>query len=112
MFICLKELQPLFPPGSRVLSDLTYAHPILDSEHLDIVPVWSPEVRFTFDEQLTPPQILQTLHEKHLTFMLVSVRANLFYLDRQPFYHYCFQHLRPLKFMPHSYALFSLEAPE
>jgi hypothetical protein len=42
------QLVKLIPPGSRVLSDNAYLHAALAGRGIDVVPVWSPEVRFLF----------------------------------------------------------------
>ena len=38
----------VLPPGSRVLSDSAYLHAALADVGIEVVPVWSPEVRFLF----------------------------------------------------------------
>ena len=42
------KLVGIFPPGYRVLSDSAYLHAALVDTGIEVVPVWSPEVRFLF----------------------------------------------------------------
>ena len=42
------QLVRILPPGYRVLSDSAYLHAALVDTGIEVVPVWSPEVRFIF----------------------------------------------------------------
>jgi hypothetical protein len=42
------QLTKMLPPGARVLSDSAYLHVALAAKGIEVVPVWSPEVRFIF----------------------------------------------------------------
>jgi hypothetical protein len=42
------ELVKYWPPGTRVLTDNAHVHAALIDKGVDVVPVWSPEVRFIF----------------------------------------------------------------
>jgi Dolichyl-phosphate-mannose-protein mannosyltransferase len=42
------QLLKYLPPGSRVLSESAYLHAALTGKGIEVVPVWSPEVRFIF----------------------------------------------------------------
>src|ERR1019366_6640208 len=42
------QLVRILPPGERVLSDSAYLHAALIDSGIEVVPVWSPEVRFIF----------------------------------------------------------------
>jgi len=42
------QLVAVLPPGYRVLSDSAYLHAALAQSGIEVVPVWSPEVRFLF----------------------------------------------------------------
>jgi len=42
------QLSNVLPAGSRVLSDNAYLHAALKEKGIEVVPVWSPEVRFIF----------------------------------------------------------------
>jgi hypothetical protein len=53
------ELVRLLPAGARILSDNAYLHAALVDKGIDVVPVWSPEVRFLFST--TPQQAEQRL---------------------------------------------------
>jgi hypothetical protein len=44
------QLKSLLPEKTRVLSDNGYLHAALSEKGIDVVPVWSPEVRFLFSE--------------------------------------------------------------
>jgi len=43
-----EQLVPILPRGTRVLSDSAYLHAAVHDFGIDVVPVWSPEVRFIF----------------------------------------------------------------
>ena len=43
------ELGRIMPKGSRILTDNAYLHAALLDKGIDVIPVWSPEVRFLFD---------------------------------------------------------------
>jgi hypothetical protein len=43
------ELARIMPKGSRILTDNAYLHAALVDKGVDVVPVWSPEVRFLFE---------------------------------------------------------------
>jgi hypothetical protein len=47
------QFSKILPAGSRVLSDSAYLHAALIDEGIEVVPVWSPEVRFIFT---SPPE--------------------------------------------------------
>ncbi len=47
------QLVKALSPGSRVLSENAYLHAALVDQGIDVVPVWSPEVRFIFS---APPE--------------------------------------------------------
>jgi len=42
------QLAGILPAGSRVLSENAYLHAALSAKGIEVVPVWSPEVRFIF----------------------------------------------------------------
>jgi hypothetical protein len=48
-----EQFKQLLPHGYRVLSDSAYLHAALTDAGIDVVPVWSPEVRFLFS---APPE--------------------------------------------------------
>jgi len=50
------KLVKILPPGYRVLSDSAYLHAALAGTGIEVVPVWSPEVRFIFS---SPPEIAE-----------------------------------------------------
>jgi hypothetical protein len=47
-FQIANQLARILPAGSRVLSDNAYLHAALIEKGIEVVPVWSPEVRFIF----------------------------------------------------------------
>jgi Dolichyl-phosphate-mannose-protein mannosyltransferase len=49
----MDQLVKIWPPGSRVLSESSYLHAMAIDRGIDVVPVWSPEVRFLFS---SPPE--------------------------------------------------------
>jgi hypothetical protein len=48
-FQIAERLKQVFPQGKRVLSDSAYLHAALSTVGIEVVPVWSPEVKFLFD---------------------------------------------------------------
>ena len=54
------QFPKILPAGSRVLSDSAYLHAALIDEGIEVVPVWSPEVRFIFT--LPPEESERRLH--------------------------------------------------
>lgn len=76
----------ILPRGDRVLSDNAYLHAALIDSGIEVVPVWSPEVRFLFS---APPeeaeQRLASLHIGSVVFYPQSL--NRIYLTKaSPFY--------------------------
>jgi hypothetical protein len=47
--------------NGRILSDNAYVHAPLSARGIDVVPIWSPEVRFLFDQQMSPSAARQRL---------------------------------------------------
>ncbi len=74
------------PPGSRVLSDSPYLHAALVEHGVEVVPVWSPEVRFLFE--LPAEQADQRLRSLGIAAVAVYPGTiNTHYLVRaSPFY--------------------------
>lgn len=42
------QLAAALPPGARILTDNAYLHAALADKRIDVVPVWSPDVRFLY----------------------------------------------------------------
>jgi hypothetical protein len=80
------QLVKILPAGSRVLSDNAYLHAALLAKGIEVVPVWSPEVRFIFSA--TPEESerqLQSLHIASVAYYPQSL--NTAYLaSASPFY--------------------------
>jgi len=58
------QLVQLLPHGDRVLSDSAYLHAALAGTGVEVVPVWSPEVRFLFTA--APEEAERRLRELHI----------------------------------------------
>jgi hypothetical protein len=58
------QLAGVLPAGSRVLSDNAYLHAALTGKGIEVVPVWSPEVRFIFS--LSPEESERELRSLHI----------------------------------------------
>jgi hypothetical protein len=74
------------PSGTRILTDSAQLHAALQAKGIDVVPVWSPEVRFIFSD--TPDDAERRLRELHIESVAYYPRSiNTIYLDRaSPFY--------------------------
>jgi hypothetical protein len=74
------------PHGTRVLTDSAHLHAALQEKGIDVVPVWSPEVRFIFSDN--PDDAERHLRDLHIETVAYYPRSiNTLYLDRaSPFY--------------------------
>src|SRR5262249_53418175 len=52
--------------GGRVLSDNAHLTPVMRAFALDLVPVWSPDVRFLFDPSVSADELRSRLRALHL----------------------------------------------
>lgn len=78
------HLQPL---ACRILSDDAYAHAALYSYGIEVVPVWSPEVRFLFDGKLTDAEARARLISLNIRAVLLSRESmNNRYLSQFSFF--------------------------
>ncbi len=80
------QLTKYLPPGSRVLSDSAHLHAALIDKGIEVVPVWSPEVRFIFS--LPPEEAerqLRALHIENLAYYPRSLNTR-YLLSASPFY--------------------------
>ena len=57
-------------PVSRILSDNAYAHSVLVDSKFEIVPVWSPEVYFIFENSLSGNEIRKKLKKLNINAVL------------------------------------------
>jgi hypothetical protein len=81
------KLPEVLPPGSRILCENTYLHAALAGTGYDIIPVWSPEVRFLFDPGLALPQIHARLREQGIVAIFYDEKSAITpYLKRYPFF--------------------------
>ncbi len=80
------KLVQLLPPGQRVLSDSAYLHAALIDRGIEVVPVWSPEVRFIFSS--SPEESEQRLRALHIGSVICYPQTmNMTYLSSaSPFY--------------------------
>jgi hypothetical protein len=80
------RLAASLPAGSRILSDSAHLHAALAAKGIDVVPVWSPEVRFLFTAPAEESERrLKELHIDRLAYYPKSL--NTLYLNSaSPFY--------------------------
>jgi hypothetical protein len=80
------QLVRLLPAGTRVLSDNAYLHAALIDKGIEVVPVWSPEVRFLFSS--TPEEAqrrLQALGIASVAYYPESLNTS-YLVSASPFY--------------------------
>ena len=63
-FLLADQFRNYVPAGTRVLSDSAHLHAALIDKGIEVVPVWSPEVRFIFST--TPEEATRRLRELHI----------------------------------------------
>ena len=80
------QLVRILPPGQRVLTDGAYIHAALIDKGIEVVPVWSPEVRFLFSSSAEESE--RQLRALHIgTVVCYNRTLNLDYLrSNSPFY--------------------------
>jgi hypothetical protein len=90
------QLVRLLPAGYRVLSDSAYLHAALAGTGIEVVPVWSPEVRFIFST--TPDEAERQLRALGIRSVVVyPLTMNMTYLTAvSPFYAALPERWRPL----------------
>ena len=90
------QLVRVLPAGYRVLSDSAYLHAALAGTGIDVVPVWSPEVRFIFST--TPDEAERRLRTLGIRSVVVyPLTMNMTYLTSvSPFYATLPERWRPL----------------
>jgi hypothetical protein len=80
------QLTKYLPPGARVLSDSAHLHAALIDKGIEVVPVWSPEVRFIFS--LPPEEAehqLRALRIENLVYYPRSLNTR-YLVSASPFY--------------------------
>lgn len=84
------QLSTVYPPGSRILSDNPYAHSQLanNGSKYTLVPIWSPEVKFLFDAQVSPLEQRRMLIEKGISGAIYDPQIvnSQFTFEASPFY--------------------------
>jgi hypothetical protein len=80
------QLVKILPPGYRVLSDSAYLHAALADSGVEVVPVWSPEVRFLFSS--SPAESERRLRELRIGSVICYPKTmNMdFLIATSPFY--------------------------
>ena len=80
------KLVGILPKGYRVLSDSAYLHAALIDAGVEVVPVWSPEVRFIFSSSAVEAE--RRLRSLHIGSVVVYPKTlNMTYLASvSPFY--------------------------
>jgi hypothetical protein len=74
-------------PGTRLLTDNAYCHADLIRRGIDVVPVWSPEVAFLFDQDGDPDEQCRTLRAAGISHLLLTTGSlNLMFLARHPLF--------------------------
>ena len=90
------QLVRILPPGYRVLSDSAYLHAALADTGIEVVPVWSPEVRFIFSS--SPEESERQLRSLRIASVVCYPKTmNMGYLtSASPFYASLPERWRPL----------------
>jgi hypothetical protein len=90
------KLVQLLPAGYRVLSDSAYLHAALAGTGIEVVPVWSPEVRFIFST--SPDEAERRLRALRIqSVVCYPLTMNMTYLTAvSPFYAALPERWRPL----------------
>jgi hypothetical protein len=85
-FQVAEQLASALPKGTHILTDNAYLHAALSDKGVDVVPVWSPEVRFLFGSQ--PEEADRRLAELRIDIVAYYPRSlNTRYLSgASPFY--------------------------
>ncbi len=86
---CAQKTFMFIPQGqkTRILGDNSYFHAAFSGGYIEMVPVWSPEVAFLFDESATFEEQLKLLSERGISFLLHSPQLpNKKYLKTIPFF--------------------------
>jgi hypothetical protein len=80
------QIASFLPPGSRVLSDSAHLHSAMLAKGIEVVPVWSPEVRFIFS--LPPEEAERQLRALHITLLAYYPQSlnTSYLLTHSPFY--------------------------
>jgi hypothetical protein len=94
-------LRRVVPPGARFVSQSVYAQVAFFDTDWEVVPIWSPEVRFLFEEELPWPVALARLHALGIVghvHMTSSTRDG--WLVNQPFFLEAQQHARLVAEVP------------
>ena len=80
------QLARILPAGSRVLSDNAYLHAALIGKGIEVVPVWSPEVRFIFSSSPEESERqLSSLHIGSVAYYPQSLNTG-YLVSASPFY--------------------------
>ena len=90
------QLVRILPPGYRVLSDSAYLHAALVDTGIEVVPVWSPEVRFIFSS--SPEESDRRLRSLRIgSVVCYPLTKNMAFLtSASPFYASLPERWRPL----------------
>jgi hypothetical protein len=96
------QVSKVFPPGSRILSDGPYLHAALIDKGIEVVPIWSPEVRFLFSSSPEESERqLRSLRVVSVTYCPISLSTD-FMVSMSPFYASLTQRWRILAQVPGS----------
>jgi hypothetical protein len=90
------RLAGILPPGDRVLSDSAYLHAALAGAGIEVVPVWSPEVRFIFSS--SPEESERRLRSLRIGSVVCypQTKNMAFLTSASPFYASLPERWRPL----------------
>ncbi len=98
--------------NSRILSENAYAHAALHPYGVEIVPIWSPEVRFVFEPEMEPAAIRKRLLALGIRAVLISPKStNNLYLRKFPFFLQDGVHWLPYLKSDELFVLFVLPPP-
>ncbi len=82
-----EELRHILGSGGRILTESTYVHAALSKTEFDPVLVWSPEVKFLFDQSVKPIDVRRMLLSHGIRYVLFNP-SSVFkeFLQLSPFY--------------------------
>jgi hypothetical protein len=82
------QIEQMLPPESRILGDGLVMHVLLRQKGYELVPPWSPEVKFLFDANVSSEQAIGRLRGLQINAVLaVPGGTNTFYfVEHSPFY--------------------------
>ena len=100
------------PRDARILSENAYAHALLTTTSVDVVPIWSPEVAFIFDGSTPPSTVRDKLRERGIRYVLLYPSSpNTRICVKHPFYTSDLPLWRPIAQVSGVFVLYQMPEP-